>query len=162
MAHLPTDRKILKCIYEMYEPAYPSKESSAGPVKTDPWLPIVVGDVAKKLDVRPEMLFGRLYFHMANKYSFKQDEDHSIHLFERKVGQAMHCGNFPFLAAILADRVDEYRWRLWTLWLSGAAVLISLAAFAIPFLPSKTPVMATAAPVKLAPSAPAAPLEKPR
>jgi hypothetical protein len=138
----------------MYEPAYPTKDSEAGRVKTDPWLPIVVGDVAKKLGMRSEMLFGRLYFHMANKYSFKQDEAHTIHLFELKVGEALHCVNFPFLAAVLADRVDENRWRLWTLGLSAAAVLISLGAFAIQFLPNKTPELTTTAPVKLAPSAP--------
>lgn len=63
MMALPTDRKILRCIFKMYESSYPGKEPGDVRGKNDPHLPIKVHDVATRLGCSPEMLFGRLYYH---------------------------------------------------------------------------------------------------
>ena len=115
MSSLPTDREILRCIFEMYESAYPGKESDEVRGKNDPYLPIKVTEVASHIGCSSEMLFGRLYYHLDAKYRYTQDNDAQVHLFSMKVGSEMHCVNFPYLAAVLAGSSGHCGWllRLW-------------------------------------------------
>jgi hypothetical protein len=39
MSHLPTDREVLRCIFEMYESAYPG-ETNGGKGVNDPYVPV--------------------------------------------------------------------------------------------------------------------------
>src|SRR3990172_8466373 len=128
MNTLPTDRKILECIYEMYESVYPGKESGEVRGKNDPYLPIKVSEVASRLGCIPEMLFGRLYYHLDAKYRYKQDDGAQVHLFSIQVGSERHCVNFPYLAAVLAEKDEEHARQLWSLGLSIAALVLSVAS----------------------------------
>lgn len=128
MSTLSTDRQILRCIYEMYESSYPGKEPGEDRGKNDPYVPIKVSDVASRLGCTSEMLFGRLYYHLDAKYRYKQDNDAQVHLFSVLVGSERHCVNFPYLAAVLAEKDEEHRRQLWSLWLSIAALVLSVAS----------------------------------
>lgn len=68
MSKLPTDRQVLRCIYEMYESAYPGNSLGQAQGENDPYLPIDIPDVAKRLECKPELLFGRLYYYLDAKY----------------------------------------------------------------------------------------------
>lgn len=125
---LPTDREILRCIFEMYEPAYPGKEPGETHGKNDPYLPIKVTEVASRLGCSPEMLFGRLYYHLNAKYRYTQDNNAHVHLFSIKVGSEMHCANFPYLAAVLAEKDEEHKRQLWSLGVAIAALILSIAS----------------------------------
>ncbi|RDE50171.1 MAG: hypothetical protein DVS81_12455 [Candidatus Accumulibacter meliphilus] len=128
MRTLSTDRQILRCIYEMYESSYPGKDSGEVRGKNDPYLPIKVSDVASRLGCTAEMLFGRLYYHLDAKYRYKQESDAQVHLFSIAVGSERHCVNFPYLAAVLAEKDEEHRRQLWSLRLSIAALVLSVAS----------------------------------
>ena len=128
MSSLPTDREILRCIFEMYESAYPGKESDEVRGKNDPYLPIKVTEVASHIGCSSEMLFGRLYYHLDAKYRYTQDNDAQVHLFSMKVGSEMHCVNFPYLAAVLAGKNEEHKRQLWSLWVAIAALVLSMAS----------------------------------
>lgn len=128
MTELPTDRQILRCIHEMYKNDYPEKGEDETRTRTDPYLPIVVKDVALRLGCHPEMLFGRLYYHLDAKHRYKQDSGASVHLFSIVVGSERHCVNFPYLAAVLAEKNEEHTRQLWSLWLSIAALVLSVAS----------------------------------
>ncbi|WP_426994382.1 hypothetical protein [Methylomonas sp. CM2] len=128
MSALPTDRRILECIYEMYQNAYPGRELGEARGKYDPYLPINVTDVATRLGCLPELLFGRLYYHLDAKYRYEQDGGAKVHLFSLQVGSERHCVNFPYLAAVLAEKDEEHSRQLWSLWLSIAALVLSVAA----------------------------------
>lgn len=128
MMTLPTDRKILRCIFKMYESSYPGKEPGDARGKNDPHLPIKVHDVAIRLGCSPEMLFGRLYYHLDAKYRYTQDNDAQVNLFSLKVGSQMHCVNFPYLAAVLAEKDDEHKRQLWSLGVAIAALVLSVAS----------------------------------
>ena len=128
MMSLPTDREILRCIFEMYAPAYPGMESGEARRNNDPYLPIKVRDVATRLRCSPEMLFGRLYYHMDAKYRYRQDNDTQVHLFSLKVGSEMHCVNFPYLAAVLSAREEDHKRHLWSLGIAIAALVLSMAS----------------------------------
>jgi len=125
---LPTDREILRCNFEMYAPAYPGKEPGEARGKNDPYMPINVHEVAAHLNCSPEMLFGRLYYHLDAKYRYTQDNDAKVHLFSLKIGSEMHCVNFPYLAAALAERDEEHKRQLWSLGISIAALVLSVAS----------------------------------
>jgi hypothetical protein len=74
------------------------------------------------------MLFGRLYYHLDAKYHYEQDDGAKIHLFSLKIGSERHCVNFPYLAAVLAEKNEEHSRQLWSLGLSIAALVLSVAA----------------------------------
>lgn len=128
MNSLPTDREILKCIFGMYEANYPGNENEETRGKNDPYLPIKVSDVAARLKCSPEMLFGRLYYHLDAKHRYVQDNGAQVHLFLLKVGPFMHCVNFPYLAAVLAEKDAEHKRQLWSLAVSITALVLSIAS----------------------------------
>ena len=52
-------------------------------------------------------------------------------LFESKVGREMHCVNFPYLAAVLAEKWSQLRREGWALALSMLAVDVAVASIAV-------------------------------
>lgn len=112
----------------MYESSYPGKEPGETRGKNDPYLPIKVHEVATRLGCSPEILFGRLYYHLDAKYRYTQDNDAQVNLFSLKVGSEMHCVNFPYLAAVLAEKDEEHKRQLWSLGVAIAALVLSVAS----------------------------------
>lgn len=112
----------------MYESAYPGKETAEVPGKNDPYMPIKIPEVAERLGCSAEMLFGRLYYHLDAKNRYTQDNGTQVHLFSLKVGDQMHCVNFPYLAAVLAEQDAEHKRQLWSLGVSITALVLSVAS----------------------------------
>jgi len=125
---LLTDRQVLRCIYDMHLQSYPGPELPNGKHENDPYVPISVRKISAKLGCTPQLLFGRLYYHLDAKYRYKQDGGAEVHLFTPKVGGKMHCVHFPFLVATLAEHDAEHRRFAWTLWLSVVALVLSSAS----------------------------------
>lgn len=137
MKALPTDREILKRIFEMYEPSYPGTALGETRGKNDPYMPIDLRAVASRLDCKPEMLFGRLYYHLDAKYRYAQDDGAQVHLFSIEVGSEQYCVNFPYLAAVLAEKDLEHRRQLWSLVAAFAALVLSVASIISQVLTAK-------------------------
>lgn len=131
---LPTDRYVLECIYKTYESAYPGPEDASGRGINDPFVPIDLHVVAKKVGCSPELLFGRLYFHLNQKHRYKQESGASVSLFELNIQNKGHAVQFPYLAAILAGLNQEFRKQLVTYGVSFVALGISLASLAVSIL----------------------------
>lgn len=112
----------------MHYHSYPGRELPNGKRENDPYMHISVRDVAAVLKCSPELLFGRLYYHLDAKYRYKQEGGAEVHLFAMKVGDTMHCIHFPYLAATLAEHDAEHSRFAWTLWLSIAALVLSGAS----------------------------------
>ena len=128
MAKLHTDREILRCIFDMYAAQYPSSG--------DPYLPIDARAIAARLNCSPELLFGRLYHDMGNRLRYVDGNTRTA-LFELKVGNQMHCVNFPYLAAVLAEKQSQYKREVWALALSIVAVIVAVASAAVQFATAK-------------------------
>ena len=128
MRNLPTDRLILKCIYRMYESTYPGIQPGSPRGSNDPYVAIDVPVVADKLGCKPELLFGRLYFHLDYKHRYKQDDGTLVPFFYLKVGDKRHAVHFPYLAAILAGHEQDYRKQWWSVGFSILALILSIAS----------------------------------
>jgi hypothetical protein len=123
--NIPTERKILGMLYDMYRNDFPRVDGKS----TEAWVNIDIDAVAKKLAVSAEFLHGYLLF-MEMKYRYQTAENtyRSLYVFRG----ARQCGiSLPYAASILAGHTeDAWRHRL-TLSFAVAAVVISLVGVAI-------------------------------
>lgn len=137
MNKLPTDREILKCIYEMYESSYPGVPPGGARGENDPYMAIDISAVATKLNCKPELLFGRLYYDLDAKHRYKQDNGTLVPLFYLNIKGKGHSMHFPFLAAILAGHDHEYWKQFWSMAFSVLALVLSMASLVINILTIK-------------------------
>lgn len=128
----PSDLKILRTIYKMYYKDFESFNVAGKKTReTKGYVPIDCKRVAKKLRVDPDIVFGRLYYHLENKHGYKQPDGSKVHFFSRQVGKDEKCVNFPMLASVLAGLQADHSKFLWSLGLSITAITISLVSLYI-------------------------------
>ena len=128
MPRPPTDREILKKIHDRYldkfgqfESDNPENERSA-----KIYVPIDCTTIAKDLGVDPDIVFGRLYYHLDKKYGYTQDNGAKVHLFTMAVGKDRNAVNFPMLSAVLAELQQSWFRFTAPLIISGIALVISV------------------------------------
>jgi hypothetical protein len=130
MSKLVTDRQIFECIYSRYQEAFHNYEKEAPSRSSKIYVPIDVDAVAKELATDPHELFGRLYYHLDQKYRYEQPGGVWVHLFAFQVGGDRHAINYPFLVAILSGMRQESSRENWSLWLSILSLIVAVAALA--------------------------------
>jgi hypothetical protein len=121
---LPTERDVLRCIYEIYESVYPGKK----PGENDPFISIDVESVAEKLGCKPHLLFGFLYYYLEHKHRYQTGPNSYVTLFAVQAGNSRHAVNFPYLAAILSAHDQEHSKFQWSLGVSLVALALSVGA----------------------------------
>lgn len=131
MKKLPTDREILKCIFDQYKSDYPGAKNEDGRGANDPFMPVDLTKVAAQLDCGTELLFGRLYYHLDAKYRYKQDNGARVDLFVLNLGDQGHCVHFPFLASLLAGFEEEHRKVFWSMVFSVTALILSVISLVV-------------------------------
>lgn len=131
MARLPTDLDILNAIYDRYYLVFASFDKSDPDRNSKVYVPIDIPAIAAKLKVDVDLVFGRLYYHLDQKYWYMRENDLKVHLFTPTIGTDKNAVNFPYLASVLADmRWSNRKYRLGT----GIAIIslaISIASFLI-------------------------------
>src|SRR6185437_6646058 len=78
---IPTERELLRCIYNMYESSFPVEGPSIGKVMVE----IDIEAIAKKLGCDKHILFGYLFYHLDHKYRYSTGENSSVHLFASRL-----------------------------------------------------------------------------
>ncbi|TAK38816.1 MAG: hypothetical protein EPO30_04670 [Lysobacteraceae bacterium] len=121
---IPTEREVLRCIYDMYEGSFPVEGPSVGKVM----VAIDVDAVSRRLGCDKHILFGYLYYHLDHKYRYSTGENSSVHLFAPRVGELRHAINLPYLAAILAGQDQEHSKFVWSLGVSLIALALSVGS----------------------------------
>lgn len=111
----------------MYKDNYPGKKVGTKGVN-DPFVPVDLRAVAVRLDTKPELLFGRLYYHLDRKHRYKQDSGVEVNLFLLNIDNKGHSVHFPYLSAILAGHDQEHRKQLWSIFFSVLALVVSVAS----------------------------------
>jgi len=106
---LPTDLEILSEIYEEYYPRFVKFDRTNPDRDAKIYVPIDTDLMGKRLGVDGDIIFGRLYYHFNNKYSFEKDGA-STDFFALRQGKDIHLVQFPYLASVLAElRADKNR-----------------------------------------------------
>ena len=133
MAKIPTDERLLAEIYRRYERAFGDFSEENKTRSTKIWVPIDIDVLAKRFRCDPDLIFGRLYYHMNAKYGSHTGDGDSVNVFSLRIGRDAHCVNFPLLASVLADlQEDTKRFRVSTrmaalsLVVSAASILIAI------------------------------------
>jgi UDP:flavonoid glycosyltransferase YjiC (YdhE family) len=154
MKTLLTDRQILRAIYELYYDDFVSFERSNKARDSRIYLPIDIPAVARRIDMAPELVFGRLYYHLAPKHG-RTDAQISVPFFEktfpnRVTGKPdLHVVNFPVLESILANlEYEERKFRL-PIVISAGSMVIAIAGVAVNIF-LNSPARSTAAQVPTA------------
>lgn len=109
MRHLPTDLEILNAIYERYYDAFVSFSEGDTNRSAKIYVPIDISQIAKDMGVDTDIVFGRLYYHLEEKYGYKRDDGSHVNFFALKIGRDHNCVNFPYVASVLANLRDEKR-----------------------------------------------------
>jgi hypothetical protein len=135
MRRLPTDREILEAIYDRYYVTFAAFSTENTDRDSKVYVPVDLDSIAANLGVDGDIVFGRLYFHLDQKFRYKRDDGVIVSLFQMQLGNDRHCVNFPLLASALASlRSEHLRFRLATtislisLAISAAALAVSIAA----------------------------------
>lgn len=124
----PTDRVILRKIHERYVEKFgdfdrhdPTKER-----ETKIFVPIDCEAIASELGVDPDIVFGRLYYHLNNKYGYTDPNGNRTSLFVFSLKTDRHAVHFPLLSAILADMEQSWFRFAFPTMLAGFALIISV------------------------------------
>jgi len=82
--------------------------------------------IAKHFSIDPDIVFGRLYYHLEPKYGFAQADGSKVYFFALQAGSDKHSVQFPLLAAVIAGLREERNRHLAATWISIAAIIISI------------------------------------
>jgi hypothetical protein len=134
----PTDLEILDIIYNQYYRTFKGFVKGRDR-QSKVYVPIDVDLIGRKLYVDGDIIFGRLYYYLNKKYSYKpEDGSAMVEFFCLSIGglgrEDKHCIQFPLMGSVLAEmRHEKKKYRISTalailsLVISIAAVVISIA-----------------------------------
>jgi len=54
-----------------------------------------------------DIIFGRLYYHLEQKYGYSRSDGSTVAFFALKIGSDNNCINFPYMASVLAKLRDR-------------------------------------------------------
>jgi hypothetical protein len=132
-SRIPTERQVLRCIYDTYEPKFPVEGAQAGTV----FVQIDMEAIARQLGCDKHVLFGYLYYHLDYKYRYPSGEKSHVHLFAPSAGELKNAINLPYLAAILAGQDQEHSKFVWSLGVSLIALALSVGAIVAQLVSAK-------------------------
>lgn len=132
MSRPPTDLDILEEIYRRYYKAFASFSREDGDRDSKLYVPVDIKAIAQHFDIDGDIIHGRLYYHLEQKYGFTRPDGTKVPFFWFREDQLeRHQVQFPLLAAAIASLRESRNQYLWATLLSGASLLISLIALAV-------------------------------
>lgn len=124
-----SDRMLLKAIYDQYYDEFCAYDRDSSIRATKIYVPVDLFEISKKLDLNSDIVFGRLYYHLARKYRFTEADGTTVSLFDLRVAGEKHAVNFPFLSAVVADLEQSFARFTLPIILSALALIISTLSF---------------------------------
>ena len=134
MKRSPTDLKILDAIYDRYYDVFSNYEKDPSSRSSKIYVPIDIALVAKDLRMDGDIIFGRLYYHLEDRYGYAHEDGSRVHFFAMQLGGDRHCVNFPYVASVLANLRDEDRKFNIAISVAIASLFVSVIAIGISIL----------------------------
>ena len=128
---IPTDFELLTFIYNHYYEDYESFIKEDNKRNTKIYVPIDCKVIADHFKVDRDIIFGRLYYHLENKYKYQQHDGVWVYFYTLSLGTDIKCINFPYMASVLAELSDKESKYITTVKVSIIAICISLAAMSV-------------------------------
>ena len=129
MSNNVTDRILLKKVYDTYYSTFCAFDHNSQLRESKIYVPIDCQTIAKELKLNPDIVFGRLYYHLNKKYGYKQNDGSMVHLFALKTGSDKHTVHFPLLSAVLAELEQSYYRFTIPIFVSLTALIISITPY---------------------------------
>lgn len=130
---VPSDLEILSAIYEAYYNEFANYDKNKPIRQSKILVPISCKFIGEKLNVDSDIVFGRLYYHLEKQHGYKRSDESRVYFFANRVGEEIHCINFPYMASALGQLKYENRKFLITSWMSGVALVLSAFAVALSY-----------------------------
>ena len=131
MSRIPSDRKLLQEIYDRHYKGFSAYSETEPTRDSKIMVPIDIPAIAKHFKTDNDLIFGRLYYHLQEKYGYQRPHGEIVALFTPKAGQDKNCVNMPLVAAVLAGMQEEYGRHVWAFWLSIASLVVSIIALTL-------------------------------
>lgn len=125
MKRTPTDLEMLNVIYEQHYDQFAQYSKDSPERESKIYVPIDCASIANQLGVDGDIVFGRLYYDLENRYGYTKDDRSKVHFFAFAMGEDRHCVNLPLLASVLAGLRHENKRFLVTTWIAVLAIIIS-------------------------------------
>ncbi len=130
---LPTDLEILDEVYEEYYPHFIKFDKNKPERDAKIYVPIDIDLIGKRLAVDGDIIFGRLYYHFNNKYSYTKNGS-TTDFFSLRQGQDIHLVQFPYMSSILAELRAEDKKHKSNLGISILSLIIAVGSIVISIL----------------------------
>ncbi|WP_146257886.1 hypothetical protein [Pseudomonas putida] len=105
--------------------------------KSKIFVPIDCELIANQLNVDADIVFGRLYYHMQEKYGYTKEDGSKVAFYSPIAGENSRCVNFPLLASVLAGLEDENSKAQAAIYLSLFATAVAIIAVVVTWLTAK-------------------------
>jgi hypothetical protein len=131
---IPTDEDLLANIYTKYLKTFSdwSEEDKTRVAKI--WVPIDIDSMAKKYRCDPDLIFGRLYYHMNEKYGSRTGDGQDVNFFNMRLAKDRHVVNFPLLTSVLADLQDDRKRFIVSTRMAALSLVVSAISIGIAVL----------------------------
>lgn len=130
----PTDLKILEEIYQRYYGTFCAYSHSNPSRDTKVYVPIDIQAIANRLRVDGDIVHGRLYHCLNDKYSIVRDNGSTVPFFlflENSAAESRHQVQFPILGAAVAELRESHNKYLWATGVAAASFIIALVALIV-------------------------------
>jgi len=128
---IPSDFRILQKIYERYYEDFTRFSEDTTVRSTKILVPINIEDLARDLNVDPDIIFGRFYYFLNRKHGYENEDGSRVSLFELSAGDDRHVVNFPLMAALYAEMLEETRKHNAAIWIAAGSLFISAIALVV-------------------------------
>lgn len=128
---LPTDLELLQFIYKKYYHFYKSFSREEKNRGTKIFVPISIEEIAKYFHIDEDIIFGRLYYYLEEKYGYQKKDGTYVFFFTTKAGADKHCVNFPLLSSVLASLQEQNKKYWMTTVIAFYATLLAAIAIII-------------------------------
>jgi hypothetical protein len=129
----PTDLQIFDKIYSCYYTDFAAFEKKNRITKL--YVPIDVDFVGEALGVDGDIIFGRLYYHCNQKYSFAQRDGTVVNFFQNSLENdgktELHLIRFELMASVLAELLHERDKRRFANTVAVGSFIVSVVALIV-------------------------------